>query len=76
MRLRRIHRRIIQKDLNDLYKHEGVVIHLELDILEREIKCGLWRITMNKVRGGDRIPAELFQILKDDVIKILHSICH
>ena len=76
MRLRRIHRRIIQKDLNDLYKHEGVVIHLELDILEREIKCGLQRITMNKVRGGDRIPAELFQILKDDVIKILHSICH
>ena len=72
----RIHRRIIQKDLTDLYKHEGVVIHLELDILEREVKCGLRRITMNKVRGGDRIPAELFQILKDDAIKILHSICH
>ena len=72
----RIHRRIIQKDLNDLYKHEGVVIHLELDILEREVKCGLRRITMNKVRAGDRIPAELFQILKDDAIKILHSICH
>ena len=70
-----IHRRIIQKDLNNLYKHESVVIHLELGILERKVKCGLGRITMNKVRGGDRIPAELFQILKDDAMKVVPSIC-
>ena len=53
-----------------------MIIHLEPDILESELKWALGSITMNKGSGGDRIPAELFQILKDDTIKVLHSICH
>ena len=57
-------------------KHDGVITHLEPDILECEIKWTLGSITMNKATGGDGIPAELFQILKDDVVKVLHSICH
>ena len=71
----RIHRRTIQKGLNDLDNHDGVVPHLELHILECEVKWTLGSITMNKDSGSDRIPAELFQILKDDAMKVLHSIC-
>ena len=66
----RIHR-IVQKNLNDLDNHNGVVIHLEPDILECEVKWALGSIMMNKAIGGDRIPAELFQILKDDAVKVL-----
>ena len=56
--------------------HDGVIIHLEPDILECEVKWALGTITMNKASGGDRIPVELFQILKYDAVKVLHSICH
>ena len=55
--------------------HDDVIIHLEPDILEREVKWALGSITMKKVSGGDRIPVELFQILKADAMKVLHSIC-
>ena len=55
--------------------HNGVVTHLELDIMEYEVKWALGSITMNKASGGDGIPAELFQILKDDAVKVLYSIC-
>ena len=55
--------------------HAGVVTHLEPDILEYEVKWALGSIPMNKANGGDGIPAELFQILKDDAVKVLHSIC-
>ena len=65
---------LYQKDLNDLDNHNGVVSHLEPDILECEVKCALGKITMNKARGDDAIRAELFQILKDDTVKVLHSI--
>ena len=61
--------------LNDPDNHNGVISHLEPDILEREVKWALESITMNKANGGDGIPVELFQILKDDV-KVLHSMCH
>ena len=71
----RIHRRTIQKDLNDPDNHDGVITHLEPDILECEVKWALGSITMNKTSGGDGIPGELFQILKDDAVKVLHSIC-
>ena len=70
----RIHR-TIQKDLNDPVNHDGVVTHLEPDILECKVKWALGSITTNKASGGDRIPVELFQILKDDAVKVLHSIC-
>ena len=66
---------LYKKDLNDPDNHDGVVIHLEPDILECEVKQTLERITMNKTSEGDVIPAELFQTLKDDVVKVLHSIC-
>ena len=66
----RIHRKTIQKDLNDLDNNSGVIAHLEPDILECEVKLALGRITMNKASGGDGIPVELFQILKDDAVKI------
>ena len=63
-------------DLHDLDNHDGVITHLETDILECEVKWALGSIsTTNKASGGDGIPAELFQILKDDVVKVLHSIC-
>ena len=62
-------------DLNDPNNHNGVIIHLEPDILECEVKWILGSITTNKASGGDGIPAELFQILKDDAVKMLHSIC-
>ena len=71
----RIHRRTIQKDLHDLDNQDGVITHLEPDILECEVKWALGSITMNKASGGDGIPVELFQILKDDPAKVLHSIC-
>ena len=64
-----------KKDLQDQDNHDGVITHLEPDILECEVKWALGRITMNKASGGDRIPVELFQILKDDAVKVLHSIC-
>ena len=59
--------------LND--NHDGVITHLEPDILEYEVKWALGSVTMNKASGGDGIPAELFQIVKDDAVKVLHSIC-
>ena len=57
------------------YNHDGVITHLEPDILECEVKWALGSITMNKASGSDEIPAELFQIIKDDAVKVLHSIC-
>jgi len=72
----RIHKRIIQKRFYDPDNLDGVITHLELDILECEFKLSLGSITMNKASGGDEIPVELFQILKDDAVKVLHSICH
>ena len=66
---------LYKKSLNDLDNHNCVVTNLELDILKCEIKWALGRITMNKMMGGDRIPAELFKFLKNDVTKVLHSIC-
>ena len=65
----------IQNGLNDLDNHSGVVTHLEPDILECEVKGALGSITVNKASGGDGIPTELFKILKDDAVKVLHSIC-
>ena len=71
----RIHRRTIKKDLHDLDNHDGVITHLEPDILECEVKWALKSNTTNKAGGGDGIPVELFQILKDDAVKVLDSIC-
>ena len=71
----RIHRRNVKKELHDPDNHEGVITHLEPDILECEVKWALDSITTNNASGGDRIPVELFQILKDDAVKVLHSIC-
>ena len=65
-----------KKVLNDPDSHHSVITHLEPDILEGEIKWALGSITTNKASGGDRIPGELFQILKDDAVKALHSTCH
>jgi len=67
--------KLYRKGLNDPDNHEGVVIHLELDVLECEAKWAFGSIIMNKVSGGDRNPAELFQILKGNAVKVLHSIC-
>ena len=64
-----------KKDLHDPDNHDGVITHLEPDILECEVNWALERITMNKASGGDRIPVELFQFVKDDGVKVLHSIC-
>ena len=64
-----------KKDLHDPDNHDDVITNLELDILECEVKWALESITTNKASGGDGIPDELFQILKDDVVKVLHSIC-
>ena len=63
-----------KKDLHDSDNHEAVITHLEPDILECKVKWSLGSITMNKASGGDGIPVELFQILKDDAVKVLHSI--
>ena len=67
--------KLYKKDLHDPDNHNGVITHLEQDILECEVKWALGSITMNKASGGDRIPVELFQILKDDVVKVLRPIC-
>ena len=64
-----------KKDLNDPDNHDSVITHLEPDILECEVKWALGSITTNKASGSDGIPVELFQILKDDAVKVLHSIC-
>ena len=70
-----IHIRTIQKDLHDSHNHDDVIIHLESDILDCEVKWALVSITTNKASGGDGIPVELFQILKNDAVKLLHLIC-
>ena len=66
---------LYKKDLHDPDNHSDVITHLEPDILECEVKWALESITRNKASGSDGIPVELFQILKDDVVKVLHSIC-
>ena len=66
---------VYRKDLQDPDDHDGVITHLESDILECEVKWALGSITMNKANGGDGIPVELLQILKNDGVKVLHSIC-
>ena len=66
---------LYRKDLHDSDNYAGVITHLESDILECEVKWTLRSITTNKASGGDGIPAELFQILKDDAVKVLHSLC-
>ena len=71
----RIHRTAVQKDHYGLDNHDGVATHLEPDILECEVKWALRSITIKKGSGDDEIPAEPVQILKDDAIKVLHSIC-
>ena len=71
----RIHRRTVQKDLHNPDNHVSVITHLEPDILECEVKWALGSITRNKASGSDGIPVELFQILKYDAVKVLHSIC-
>ena len=71
----RIHRRTVKKDFHDPDNHNGVITHLEPDILECEVKWTLGSITTNKASGGDGIPVELFQILKGNAVKVLHLIC-
>ena len=70
-----IQEELYKKDINAPDTHDGVITHPEPDILECEVKWALGSITMNKALGGDGIPAELFQILKDDAVEVLHSIC-
>ena len=70
----RIHK-TVQKNLHDPDNHDALITHLEPDILECEVKWALESITTNKVSGGDGTPVELFHILKDDAVKLLHSIC-
>ena len=67
---------LYEKGLNDPDNHDGVVTHLQPDIVECEVKWALGSVTMNKASGRDEIPAKLFQILKDDTVKVLHLICH
>ena len=67
---------LYKKDLHHPDNHDGVITHLEPNILECEVKWALESITTNKASGGDGIPVELYQILKDDAVKVLHSICH
>ena len=71
----RIHRRTIKKDLHDPNNHDGMITHLGPDILECKVKWVLESTTMNKASGGDGIPVELFEILQDAAVKVLHSIC-
>ena len=66
---------LYKNDLSDPDNHDGVITHLEPNILECEVKWALGSITMNRASGGDGIPVKLFQILKDDAVKVLHSIC-
>ena len=70
----RIHRKLYKKELRDPDNHDGVITHLEPDILECKVKWALGTTTTNKASGGDGIPVELFQILKDDAMEVLHSI--
>ena len=70
-----IHRRIVQNYFHDSDYHDGVITHVEPDILECEVKWALKSIIMNKASGGDGIPVELLKILKDNAVKLLHSIC-
>ena len=70
----KIHKRTVQKNLHDQDNHDGVITQLEPDILECEVKWALESITTNKASGCDRIPVELFQILEDDAVKVLHSV--
>ena len=76
-RLKEYTKELYKKDLHDPDNHNGVIshTHLEQDILECEVKWALGSITVDKASGGDGIPVELFQILKDDAVKVLHSIC-
>ena len=67
---------LYKKDLHNPDNHNGVITHLEPDILECKVKWALGSITTNKASGGNGIPVELFQILKDDALKVLHSVCH
>ena len=69
------HTELSKKDLHNLDNHDGMITHLEPDILEYQVKWTLRSITTKKANGGDGIPVELFQILKDDAVKVLHSIC-
>ena len=69
------YRELYKKNLNDPDNHNGVITHLEPDILKCEVKWALGSIITNKASGGDGIPDQLFQILKDDAVKVLHSIC-
>ena len=71
----RIHRTTVKIDLHDQDNHDGVITHLEPYTLECEVKWALESITMSKASGGDGIPVELFQILRDNAVKMLHSIC-
>ena len=71
----RIQEELYKKDLHDPDKHDDVITHLEPDILECEVKWGLGSIITNKASGNDGIPVKLFQILKDDAVKVLYSIC-
>ena len=71
----RKHRRLYKKDLHDPDNHDGVITYLEPDILECKVKWALGSITMKKASGGDGIPVELFQILKDDAVEVLHWVC-
>ena len=73
--LARINRRTVEKDLYDPDNHDGLITDIEPDILECEVKWALESISTNKASGGDGIPVELFQILKDDAVKVLPSIC-
>ena len=66
---------LYKKDLHDPNNHDGMITHLEPDILKCEVKWALGSISTNKASGGDGIPVELFRILKDDAVKMLHSIC-
>ena len=75
MQVRKQQLELDKKGLHDPDNHNGVIIHLEPDILECEVEWALGSITMNKDSGGDEIPVELFQVLKDDAVKMLHSIC-
>ena len=74
-RLQEYTEELYKKDLHNSDNHDGVITHLEADILDCEVKWALGSITTNKASGGDGIPVELFQILKDDAVKVLHSTC-
>ena len=74
-RLQEYTEELYKKELHDPDNHNGMITHLEPDILEFEVKWASESITTNKASGGNRIPVELFQILKDDAVKVLHSIC-